>query len=230
MTAQIQLHPESPRAEILELIHRLENPRVRAVNERHGNDFGIKMADLRAMAKQLKSNQELGRELWQSHETAAQLLALLLFRPRLFTVEEIDELIRTARVPRVREWATNYIAKKSKHLEELRQLWVRDGDPYVRGAGWELTAVQTVKAPELVDVDAVLSEIRSRMAAEEEPVQWGMNNTLAQIGINYEQHRSRALAIGEELGVFKDYPTSPGCVSPYAPVWITEMVKRQSGS
>jgi hypothetical protein len=27
--------------------------------------------------------------------------------------------------------------------------------------------------------------------------------------------------------VLKDYPTSPGCTSPFAPIWITEMVRRQ---
>ncbi|MGW4178679.1 hypothetical protein ACWEJJ_24850, partial [Streptomyces rubiginosohelvolus] len=31
---------------------------------------------------------------------------------------------------------------------------------------------------------------------------------------------ARAVGIGERLGVLKDYPTSPGCTSPYAPEWI----------
>ncbi|MGW4180105.1 DNA alkylation repair protein, partial [Streptomyces rubiginosohelvolus] len=38
---------------------------------------------------------------------------------------------------------------------------------------------------------------------------------------------ARAVGIGERLGVLKDYPTSPGCTSPYAPEWIAEMVRRQ---
>ena len=41
------------------------------------------------------------------------------------------------------------------------------------------------------------------------------------------KHRKRALAIGEKLGVFSDYPTSKGCTSPFAPIWISEMVSRQ---
>ncbi|MDO5495955.1 MAG: DNA alkylation repair protein, partial [bacterium] len=36
----------------------------------------------------------------------------------------------------------------------------------------------------------------------------------------------RALAIGERLEVLKDYPTPPGCTSPFAPIWITYMVDR----
>ena len=39
--------------------------------------------------------------------------------------------------------------------------------------------------------------------------------------------RERALAIGETLGVYRDYPVSKGCTSPFAPIWINAMVSRQ---
>jgi 3-methyladenine DNA glycosylase AlkD len=58
-------------------------------------------------------------------------------------------------------------------------------------------------------------------------VQWTMNSCLAKIGINHPKLRKRAIAIGEKLGVFRDYPVSKGCTSPFAPIWITEMVRRQ---
>lgn len=54
--------------------------------------------------------------------------------------------------------------------------------------------------------------------------------TRARIGIGHAGHRARAIEIGERLGVLKDYPTSPGCTSPFAPVWIAERVRRQQGS
>jgi len=57
--------------------------------------------------------------------------------------------------------------------------------------------------------------------------QWTMNNCLAGIGIHVPEHRERALAIGEKLGVYRDYPVSKGCTSPFAPIWINEMVRRQ---
>jgi 3-methyladenine DNA glycosylase AlkD len=46
-----------------------------------------------------------------------------------------------------------------------------------------------------------------------------MNHCLAQIGVEHPGHRRRAIAIGERLQVLKDYPTLPGCTSPFAPVW-----------
>jgi 3-methyladenine DNA glycosylase AlkD len=59
-------------------------------------------------------------------------------------------------------------------------------------------------------------------------VQWTMNTALAQIGINFPKHRKRAIDIGESLGIYRDYPVSKGCTSPFAPIWIKEMVKRKA--
>jgi hypothetical protein len=33
--------------------------------------------------------------------------------------------------------------------------------------------------------------------------------------------------IGERLGPYRDWPTSPGCTIPFAPIWIAAMVARQ---
>jgi 3-methyladenine DNA glycosylase AlkD len=57
-------------------------------------------------------------------------------------------------------------------------------------------------------------------------VQWTMNNTLAAIGIHDPKLRKRAVAIGEKIGLYRDWPVSKGCTPPYVPVWVEFMVKR----
>ena len=52
------------------------------------------------------------------------------------------------------------------------------------------------------------------MADAEPEVQWTMNSTLAAIGIHFPKLRKRAIAIGEKLGIYRDYPVSKGCTSP----------------
>jgi hypothetical protein len=39
--------------------------------------------------------------------------------------------------------------------------------------------------------------------------------------------RKRAIAIGEKIGLYHDWPVSKGCTPPYVPVWVAFMVKRQ---
>jgi 3-methyladenine DNA glycosylase AlkD len=65
------------------------------------------------------------------------------------------------------------------------------------------------------------------MATAPPAAQWTMNSCLAAIGIHHAKHQKRAIAIGEKLGVYRDYPVSKGCTSPFAPIWIDAMVSRR---
>lgn len=205
----------------------LEDPRVRAVNERHGDDHGVNLTKLRAVAKRLKTQQDLALELWATEDTAARLLALLICRPKAFARDELDAMVREARTPKVQDWLVNYVVKKSPHAEELRVAWFADPDPAVASAGWALTSDCVAKKPEGLDLAGLLDVVEAQMGDAPDRLQWAMNTCLAQIGIEHPAYRARALEIGEFLEVLKDYPTPPNCTSPYAPVWIAEMVRRQ---
>ncbi|MGW7514582.1 DNA alkylation repair protein [Streptomyces sp. NPDC054796] len=214
-------------AEVMAELAGLEDPKARAVNERHGDDHGVHLGKLRALAKRLKTQQDLARELWDTGDTAARLLALLICRPKAFGRDELDAMVREARPPKVHDWLVNYVVKKNPHAEELRLAWFADPDPVVASAGWALTTERVTKRPEGLDLAGLLDTVETRMKDAPERLQWAMNTCLAQIGIEHAEHRDRAIGIGERLGVLKDYPTSPGCTSPFAPVWITEMVRRR---
>ena len=86
-------------AEVMAELAALEDPRAREVNERHGDDHGVNLGKLRAVAKRLKTQQELARELWATGDTAARLLALLICRPKAFERDELDAMLREARTP-----------------------------------------------------------------------------------------------------------------------------------
>jgi 3-methyladenine DNA glycosylase AlkD len=206
----------------------LEDPRIRAVNERHGDDHGVNLTKLRAVAKQLKTQHELAGRLWQTGDTAARLVAILICRPKAYAAAELDAMLRDARVPKVQDWLVNYVVKKSPHAEELRTTWFADPDPLVASAGWALTSDRVAKAPDGLDLPGLLDVIETQMKDAPDRLQWAMNECLATIGIHHPELRARAIGIGERLEVLKDYPTPPDCTSPYAPIWITEIVRRQT--
>jgi 3-methyladenine DNA glycosylase AlkD len=213
--------------DVLAELAALEDPRVRAVNERHGDDHGVNLTKLRAVAKRLKTQQDLALELWGTGDTAARLLALLICRPKAFERNELDAMVRETHTPKVHDWFVNYVVKKSPHTEDLRLAWMADPDPVVASAGWALTSDRVAKKPEGLDLAGLLDVIEAQMQDAPDRLQWAMNTCLAQIGIEHPEHRARALGIGERLEVLKDYPTPPNCTSPYAPVWIAEIVRRR---
>ncbi|MCP2328298.1 3-methyladenine DNA glycosylase AlkD [Hamadaea flava] len=217
---------ETTVAEVLAELAALEDPKARAVNEKHGDDHGVNLSKLRALAKELKTQQDLARQLWATGDTAARLVALLICRPKAFERTELDTMLREARTPKVHDWLVNYVVKKSPYAEELRQAWFADPDPVVASAGWALTTERVAKQPDGLDLPGLLDTIETQMKDAPDRLQWAMNHCLAQIGIEHPAYRARAIGIGERLEVLKDYPTPPNCTSPYAPIWIAEMVRR----
>ena len=218
---------ETTVAEVMAELAELEDPKMREVNEKHGDDHGVNLGKLRALAKRLKTQQELARQLWETDDTAARLLALLICRPKAFERDELDVMVREARTPKVHDWLVNYVVKKNPHSEELRRAWFADPDPVVASAGWALTTERVAKKPEGLDLVGLLDIIEAEMKDAPDRLQWAMNHCLAQIGIEHAEYRARAIGIGERLEVLKDYPTPPNCTSPFAPIWITEMVRRR---
>ena len=206
----------------------LDEPKMREANERRGDDHGVNLSKLRAVAKRLKTQQDLARGLWATDDTAARLLALLICRPKSFESGELDAMLRQARAHKVHDWLVNYVVKKSPHAEQLRVAWTADPDPVVASAGWALTTERVAKRPEGLDLPGLLDTIEAEMKDVPDRLQWAMNHTLAQIGIEHAEHRGRAIDIGERLEVLKDYPTPPNCTSPFAPIWINEMVSRKN--
>ncbi|SFU12823.1 DNA alkylation repair protein [Arthrobacter sp. ov118] len=205
----------------------LDDPKMREANEVRGDDHGVNLSKLRAVAKRLKTQQDLACGLWATDDTAARLLALLICRPKAFESGELDAMLRQARAPKVHDWLVNYVVKKSPHAEQLRVAWTADPDPLVASAGWALTTERVAKRPEGLDLSGLLDTIEAEMKDAPDRLQWAMNHTLAQIGIEHGEHRARAIDIGERLEVLKDYPTPRNCTSPFAPIWINEMVSRR---
>lgn len=208
----------------------LGNEKVRARNWRNGagdNQFGVMQGDIRKLAAKIKTNHALALELWETGNLDAQLLAILLMVPKNLSADELDRMVRSVGSAQVAEWFSSYVVRKHPDKETLRQRWMTDVAPWAARAGWDLTAERIGKSPEGLDMTAILDRIESEMAAAAPEAQWTMNNCLAGIGIHFAEHRKRAIAIGEALGIFRDYPVSKGCTSPFAPIWIKEMVSRR---
>jgi 3-methyladenine DNA glycosylase AlkD len=209
---------------------------MRKFNLKNGsgeNQFGVKMGDIRNLAKKIKTDHDLALELWKTGNLEAMLLATLIMKPKLLSVDAVDSMVRTmphfrsAPMSQLGEWIMTNVVKPHPQKEELRQQWMQDDDPLAARAGWGLTAERVVKNSAGLDLTALLDRIEREMGSAPPPPQWTMNYTLGEIGIHFPEHRERAVAIGEKLGVYRNYPTSKGCTSPFVPTWVAEMVRRQ---
>jgi 3-methyladenine DNA glycosylase AlkD len=218
------------RTETLKQLKALGSEKVRAQNAKAGagdNQFGVSLGDIRKLAKKIKTNHELALALWETGNVDAQFLATLVIEPGKLSAQELDRMVRSISFVRVADWLLSYVVRQHPDKESLRQEWMTADDRWAARAGWDLTAERVGKSPDGLDIPALLARIESDMAGADPDVQWTMNNTLATIGIHFPKHRKQAIAIGEKIGLYRDWPVSKGCTIPFAPIWINAMVKRQ---
>ena len=217
--------------ETLSELEALGSEKMREFNTKHGagpNQFGVKMGDIRNVAKKTKADHELALALWATENIEARLLSTLIINPKKLSADELTKMVQSERFLQIADWLYSYVIKVYPDNERLREAWVNSDNVMTARAGWSLTSGAVARNPGVLDLPALLDRIEKEMPHAAPEVQWTMNSTLANIGIHFPAHRSRAIAIGERLGIYRDYPVSKGCTSPFAPIWINEMVSRQA--
>jgi 3-methyladenine DNA glycosylase AlkD len=216
--------------EILTRLKSLGDDARRAHNTKAGppdNQFGVKLGDIRAMAKKIKTDHELVLNLWDTGNVEAQLLATPIIKPKSLSAIELDKSTRSTTCVQVADWLKAYVVAQHPEKEALQQKWMMAKDRWVARAGWNLTASRVNKGADGLDLTALLDRIEKEMPKAMPEVQRTMNNTLGAIGIQDPKLRKRAIAIGEKIVLYRDWPVAKGCIPPYVPVWVDAMVKRQ---
>ena len=107
--------------ETLKQLEALGNEKMRAHNTKYGagdNQFGVKLGDIRVLAKKIKTNHELAMALWETGNVDAQLLATLLIKPKNLSAEEMDRMVRSV----------TFVARGGLAQRLCRQAAPRQGD------------------------------------------------------------------------------------------------------
>src|SRR6185437_3679937 len=148
--------------EILARLESLGNDARRAHNTKAAapdNQFGVKLGDIRAMAKKIKTNHELALDLWDTGNVEAQLLATLVIKPNSLSADELDKLTRSTTCAQVADWLNANVVAQHPEKETLREKWMKAKDRWAARAGWSLTASRVNKGADALDLPALLDRI-----------------------------------------------------------------------
>jgi hypothetical protein len=207
--------------ETMARLQALGNEKRRAINAKNGageKQYGVPMGEIRKLAAEIKSDHALGLALWGTGNIDAQLLGILLIKPKALSAAELDGMVRAGRFGQVADWLGSYVIKHHPAKEALREAWLEDPDPWagrVRSQGSGRARRPCAARPDR----GRNGERGAARAVDDERVPGGDWDPL-----------SRGAGAGRcdwgGIGVYRDYPVSKGCTSPFAPIWIGEMVRR----
>lgn len=188
---------------------------------------------IRAIAKEQGKNPELAAYLWKNGGFSARMLSLLILDLKAVDVRYIEGMIADLESADGKEqsqlldWLIANVIMKKAALKNETAKWRDDPSTLRQRVFWSVQA-RSVRAENHALNEQLLEHIERELPAASEKVQWNMNWCAAQIGIADERLRGRCIALGERLGLYRDYRVSKGCTSPYLPIWINAVVGKQA--
>ena len=192
-----------------------------------------KLGDLRKIAAEIKKDHALALELWSTGKYFPRQLAILIMDKKLLTQEVIDGLDQDIQQhpqeeqTQLIDWLMANQLSKDKKTITLMESWENSPSALQRRIFWyyqgRLRWVGQTPPP---NTQTLINAIEKGLETEVPEVQWAMNFTAAQIGIFQHEHRSRCMALGEQVGLYKDDLVPRGCTPNYLPELISIQVAK----
>lgn len=188
--------------------------------------------EIRTIAKEVGKSSELAIHLWKNGGFGARMLSLLIVELKTVDVPYVEMLIADLEVADGKEqsqlldWMIANVIMKKAALKNETAKWRDDPSTLKQRVFWSVHA-RSIRAENHALNEQLLEHIERELAGASEKVQWNMNWCAAQIGIADERLRSRCIALGERLGLYRDYKVSKGCTSPFLPIWIGSVVGKK---
>lgn len=191
------------------------------------NREDTKLGDLRIIAKAIKKDHELAKELWATGKFLPRQLAILIMDKKELNKDLIDLLTRdiqkheTKERTQLADWLmANQLSKDKKTISHMES-WENSPSAIQRRLYWYYQGrLRWVGQIPPDNTQYLLSAIEERIAKEEPEVQWAMNFTAGWIGVFDPVYRNQCINIGEELGLYKDEVVHKGCTPNYLPKFI----------
>jgi 3-methyladenine DNA glycosylase AlkD len=205
----------------LEMLGTSQNRKVYA---RHGvglNQFGVSYADLKRIARRIKTDQQLAEALWSTKNHDARVLATMIVDPPQLTsrildiwAEDLDNYVITD--------AFSALCGKTQMARRKLELWCAASDEWHGQAGWNLVAILAMAEGELSDEECgkLLAVIERTIHTRLNRVRHAMNGALIAIGLRNSKMRAAAIDAARRIGKVDVDHGETGCKTPDAAQYI----------
>lgn len=90
----------------------------------HGELYGVKVGDLKPIAKRWKKRQELAMQLWDTNNSDAMYLASLIADGSRMTIQQLNHWAKTASWYMLSEYTVPFVAAEHVQTVSLATNWI----------------------------------------------------------------------------------------------------------
>ncbi|MCG8652582.1 MAG: DNA alkylation repair protein [Pirellulales bacterium] len=195
-----------------------------------GEMFGVKIADLKTIVKQIKGNQTLALELYQTGNYDAMYLAGLVADGAQMTKKEIESWAKNAAAPGISEYVVPWVASENAHARSLALKWIQSKREFLACSGWNtyvgILATRPDEELDLDEIKSLLDQVVEQLEKAPNAVRYTMNGFVIGVGAYVKPLLKEAKRVAKKIGTVSVDMGDTACKVPLASSYIAKIEQR----
>lgn len=219
-------------AQIMAELKKFGSAQTRKTYANHGAPaemFGVKVGDMKQIAKKIKGDQELALQLYETGNVDAMYLAGIVADGSKMTKKQLDTWASSASWYMISEYSVPGVAHENEHARELAIKWIKSKNDAVAAAGWSTYAALVATRPDdeidQQQVRELLARIESEIDAAGNRVRYTMNGFVIAVGSYVQPLLKQAQATAKKIGKVEVDMGGTACKVPLATESIAKIEK-----
>ena len=217
-------------SKIMSQLKKKGSAQTRKIYTNHGADanmFGVKVADLKVIAKSIKGQQELACNLYDTGNADAMYLAGLVASGKQMSKQQLNKWARDAKWYMVAEYTVPFVACEHEAAVELATKWMKSKTESVSAAGWATYAGVLSTRPnddlDLKQIRELLKKVENDIDSAKNRVRYTMNGFVIAVGAYVEPLLKQAKATAKKIGKVDVDMGGTACKVPLATEYIAKI-------
>ena len=219
--------------ETMATLQALGTEQNRKIYRRHGAGdelFGVSFGELKKLVRRIKRDQSLAEQLWETGNSDAQTLALMIADPASLKSSQADAWLRSISYSLLADYLAALVAQTEFALTKLSK-WTKQKRELTRVCGYAIVCTLLKDVPDaLSDKDclSLLQTIETEIHLSANRARHTMIMTVCAIGIARPQLRDEAIAAARRIGPVDVDHGETNCTTPDAEAYILKAAQREA--
>jgi len=217
---------------IMAELKRKGSENIRKIYSRHGmapeRVYGVKVADMKVIAKSIKGRQDIACELFATGNMEAMYLGGMVANGAQLTAEQLSEWLEgVADLQMIAEYTIPWLAVEHAQARELALKWIGSKKEHVAAAGWctygGLVATKPDVELDLDEIRGLLDRVVKEIGGVPNRVKYCMNTFVISVGGYVKALLPQAKAAAKKIGAVKVEMGETACKVPLATEYIEKI-------
>jgi 3-methyladenine DNA glycosylase AlkD len=197
---------------------------------RHGvpaDTYGVKIGDLKPIAKQIKGNQALACALYESGQYDAMYLAAMVADGSQMSKRQLDNWAKNATCGMLSDYAVAWVTAESPFARELAMKWMGSRQESIASSGWctysGIVATTPDERLDLAEIKSLLDRVAAQVHDAPNAVRSAMVAFVIAVGSYVKPLLADAKRTAKAIGEVSIDMGDTACKAPNASAYIAKV-------